>query len=142
MKALNKQARRNYTVEDSLEVGIMLTGAEAKAARAGRIDLNKSYAKIIRGELFAVNIAIHVPGEEGEIITRSRKLLLHKKELLKLSLLVKQGKLTLIPLKMYNTRRLIKLELGVCKSKRKVDKRAQLKKRVVNRQIERELKER
>lgn len=136
MKILNKRARHHYKILEEIEAGISLTGAEVKALRAGKANISQSHGKIIGQEAFLVNANIST----GEKPTRTRKLLLHKREIVSLSSKIKAKKLTLIPLKIYTKGRLIKVKLALAKSKRKFEKKESLKKADIKREIERELR--
>ena len=140
MQILNKRAKFDYEVIEKLEVGIELLGAEARALREGRGSLNNSYAKFIGDQLYLVNASIQAQGPRGYEATRSRKLLLHKKEARSLQGKMSQQKLTLVPMKVYNTRNLFKLELALAKSRKKYEKRELIKRRDLDRELERELK--
>lgn len=142
--AQNKKAHHEYFVIESLECGIELCGTEVKSLRAGRVNLKDSWCSVVDGEIF-VN-AMHIsPYEQGNIFNRDpmrvRRLLLHKKEILRLYGLVKQGGYTLIPLSLYFKGSRVKLQLGLCKGKKLYDKRADIAKRDAKRNIERALKE-
>lgn len=142
--AQNKKAYHEYFVIESLECGIELCGTEVKSLRAGRVNLKDSWCSVVDGEIF-VN-AMHIsPYEQGNIFNRDpmrvRRLLLHKKEILRLYGLVKQGGYTLIPLSLYFKGSRVKLQLGLCKGKKLYDKRADIAKRDAKRNIERALKE-
>lgn len=142
MKVLNKKARYDYQILEKYETGIALIGAEVKAIRAGKININQAYAKEIDGEIFLINANISVPGKKDYNPTRSRKLLLHKKEITSITTKLKAKKLTLVPTKVYTRGRLIKAEIALAKSKRKFQKKELLKRRAIEREVERELKER
>ena|ERR1700722_5880294 len=140
-----KKALFDYSVLDTLEAGMVLTGDEVKSLRAGHVSLIGSFAHIKDGELYLVNASI-TPYKQAYIkredqIARSRKLLVHKREIAKLIGLIAQKGATLIPLKIYVTERgKIKLELGICKHKKAPDRKQELKERDINRQTRRELK--
>lgn len=138
MSIINKKARFNYILLERYEAGIALTGGEAKTIRSGRGDLSNAYAKFVNGELYLVNANIPTQSEKLNP-TRSRKLLMHRSELISLASKVKAKKLTLVPVKLYNTRRLVKLEIALGKSKRKFEKKESIKKKDIQREIEREL---
>ncbi len=141
MKTKNKKALFNYKLEPGrVEAGIVLTGGEAKAVRLGKTDLSNAHARIVEGEVYLVNANIPIEGKKSYNSTRSRKLLLHKKEIVSLESKVKQRKLTLVPVSVYTKHRLVKVELALGKSKRKFEKRQTIKKRDIDRDIERELK--
>ena len=130
MEVINREARFNYFILEELECGIALTGTEIKAIREGKVNLKDSYAVIRHGEVYVVNMHIS-EYKEGNIFnhepTRSRKLLLHKKEILKLKEKTKQEGLTIIPLKLYFKKDKVKVLIGICKGKKLYDKRASLK---------------
>ena len=139
--AVNKKAKFNYSVEESLECGIELQGTEVKSVKAGKFSFSDCYAKIDNEELWLVGLYIS-PYDFGNRFNhdpaRSRKLLVHKKEIKRLKRKVQEKGLTLIPLRFYIKRSLVKTELGVCKGKKLVDKREDIKKRDIERDLERE----
>jgi len=141
--AENRKARHEYFIIESLEVGIQLTGTEIKSIRAGKVNMTDSYAQISNGETWLHNMHI-AEYEHGNRYNhepkRSRKLLIHKKEIKKFSDIIKQQGLTLIPLKLYFKGNWLKCELGLCKGKKLYDKRESLKNKETNREIERALK--
>lgn len=143
--AQNRKARHNYFIEETYEAGIVLTGTEVKSIRQGRINLKDSYADIMQGEVYVHNMHIS-PYEQGNIYNRdpirSRKLLLNKREINKLTGYIQQKGLSLIPLQVYFTRGLVKIKLAVAKGKRQYDKRADIAKRDAERNMERALRER
>jgi len=134
----NKKAQFDYEAIEKVEAGIVLSGAEAKAVRAKKVDFTGSYARPIGGEMFLVNLHIGVTGEDSR---RTRKLLLNKKEILSLETKMKAHKLTAVPLSLYTSGRLIKVELALVRGKRVHEKRAQIKKRDIERDIESEFKD-
>ncbi len=141
----NRRARRDYHVLDTYEAGIVLKGTEVKSLRAGKVHLKDSYAEVTdKGEIFLLSAHIS-PYEQGNIYNhdpeRPRKLLLHKKEILRIASRVAEKGLTLIPLRMYFKRGRAKVELGVCKGKKLYDKRAAVQERQVKRDLERVVKE-
>lgn len=137
MVIVNKKAKADYQILESLEAGIVLTGVETKAVRAKKVDFLGSYIKPLGGEMFIINMHI---GFEGEGDTRrTRKLLLGKKQILALSLKQNQQKLTLVPLSLYTKGRLIKCELALAKGRKSHEKRERLKQRDIEREIEREM---
>ena len=141
MKVKNKKAFFNYKLEpERVEAGISLTGGEAKALRTGRFDFSNAHARILDGEIYLVNVNIPIEGKKDYNPTRSRKLLLHRKEIVFLETKMKQRKLTLVPISLYTKRRLVKVELALGKGKRKFEKRQTIKKRDINREIEKEMK--
>jgi len=138
--AENRRARHDYHILDSFEAGIALTGTEVKSLRAGRVNLRDSYGFIKDGELFLENAHIS-PYEQGNRYNadplRSRKLLMHKRQIQRLFGQVKQEGLTLIPLKLYFTRGKVKVDLALCKGKRLYDKREATATRDAKREMER-----
>jgi SsrA-binding protein len=142
--ANNKKAFHDYFVNESLEAGIELCGTEVKSIRSGGVNLKDAWCDIENGEIWVKGMHIS-PYEKGNIFNkdplRVRKLLLHKKEILRLYGLLKQQGITLIPLSLYFKGSLVKLQLGLCKGKQLHDKRATAAKRDANRTIDRALKE-
>ncbi len=142
----NKKARHDYFIEDTIECGIALTGTEVKSIRLGKASIKEAYAEIKKSEVYIVGMHIS-PYEHGNIYNvdalRKRKLLLHKKEILKLERKIKQESITLVPLSLYlNNKGLIKVKLAVCKGKKKYDKRYDIAKRDSEMRIKREIKNR
>ena len=131
--AHNRKARHNYTIEDSLEVGIVLSGSEVKSLRAGHANIAESYATEKDGELFLINAYIpeyKQAGRDNHEPRRPRKLLLHKRQIGRLIGAIQREGMTLVPLKLYfNNRGIAKLELGLAKGKRQYEKRETEKKR-------------
>jgi SsrA-binding protein len=141
MRVFNKRARFEYELTpEKVEAGIVLKGVEAKAFRDGRINLSQSHVRILNGEAYLINANIPVEGMQKYEPTRMRKLLLHKNEILALVTKTKQKNLQIVPTMMYNKKRRIKLELTLGKSKRKFEKKDSIKKKDIERDIERELK--
>ena len=143
--ATNKKAFHNYFVEESLEAGIVLSGTEIKSIRQGGVNLKDAWCAVEEGEMLVKQMHIS-PYEKGNIFNkqplRERKLLLHKREIMRLFGLVKQQQgLTLIPLSIYFKGSLVKVQLGVCRGKKLYDKRATAAKRDADRNIQRALKE-
>ena len=136
MKVFNRKAKYNYRFIEKYEAGIVLTGDEGKAVKQGKVDIDKTYVKAIGNELYLINANFNKPGDTG-----SRKLLLHKEEIISLLTETKAKRLTLIPTKMYTRGRLIKLEFALAKSKRGYEKRDLIKRKDIERDIERELKD-
>lgn len=138
MEILNRQANHNYFVIDTYEAGIALTGTEIKSIRMGKCNIKDSYAIIKNNEIFLLNTHISAY-DKGNIFnheeTRTRKLLLHKKEILKLMNNVNLDGYTLIPLKIYFVKGRAKVLLGVCKGKKNYDKKETLKERDIQREI-------
>ena len=138
--ANNKKAFHGYFVDDKYEAGISLVGTEVKSLRAGQVNLKDSYCSIKDGELFANGIHIS-PYEKGNIFNRdprrTRKLLMHKKEILKLFSLTSQKGYTLIPLSLYFKDSKVKVEVGLCRGKKLYDKRDAEAEKQANRDSER-----
>ena len=134
----NRKAYHEYTVLDSYEVGLVLTGSEIKSIRAGQVNLRDSYASVQNGEIWLNNAHIapyHQANRENHEPRRTRKLLLHRREINRLTGRVQEKGLTLVPLKLYLKNNRAKIELGLAQGKKKYDKRASLKEREANRQI-------
>ena len=142
---INRRARFDYELGDSIVAGIILTGPEVRGARLGRIRLTGSYANLKQGELWLTNMSISIPdtarkiGEEKEQTT-ARKLLVTKKQLSQIEEAKKQG-LTIIPTKLLNQGRFIKVELSLAKGKKNWDKREAIKRRQQDRETKRIIKE-
>jgi len=141
----NKKAYHDYFVEESFEAGVVLVGTEVKSLRAGKAQLVDSYAVFRGEELFLLNAHIS-PYSHAAIDnhdpTRSRKLLLHKKELLRLLGKVNERGFSLVPLKLYFKNGRVKAEIGLVKGKKMHDKREVMKEKAMNKDVERALKER
>jgi len=135
MLILNKKAQFNYFLFDRHEAGISLMGGEARSIRNHNADLSNSFVKIIGNEAFLVNANIPIEGKLNYDSTRSRKLLLHKKEIISILSNIKAKKLTLVPTKMYNKGRKIKLEIALAKTKRKFEKKESIKKKDIEKEI-------
>lgn len=142
--AQNKKARHDYFVEETYEAGIELCGTEVKSLRAGRVNLKDSWCSIVDGEIFVNGMHIS-PYEQGNIFNcdpmRVRKLLMHKKEILKLYGTVKQTGYSLIPISLYFKDSKVKLQVGLCKGKKLYDKRADMAERSAKRDMVRAIKE-
>ncbi len=141
----NKKAFHDYFVEESMEAGIELAGTEVKSLRAGAVNLKDAWCSIVEGEIF-VN-GMHVsPYEQGNIFNRDpmrvRRLLLHKREILRLFGLMKQQGYTLIPLSLYFKGSRVKVQIGLCRGKKLYDKREDAARRDMKREADRALKER
>ena len=143
--AQNRKAFHDYFVEDKYEAGIELAGTEVKSIRAGTLNLKDSYCTIKDGELFVHSMHIS-PYEKGNIFNkdprRPRRLLMHKREILRLFAKVKQDGYTLVPLSVYFKDARVKVEIGLCKGKKNYDKRAATAQRDARREIDRTMKER
>jgi SsrA-binding protein len=141
MKIFNKKARFEYELTgEGVEAGISLLGAEAKSVREGRVDISQAAIRILGDEAYLINANIPATGIQKYDSTRMRKLLLHRGEILSLITKMKQKKLQIVPIRVYNKGRLIKLYLELGKAKRKFEKKEALKRRDINRDIEKELK--
>lgn len=143
--AENRKANLNYEILETFQAGLVLNGQEVKSIKSGRIQLAGSYV-IFQGEdlfLTGANIPAYQPANAPQEYApeRPRKLLLHKKELKYLIGKIKEKGLTLVPLRVYNQKRKIKLEFGLARGKRKQDKREKIKKQDTQREIERALKQ-
>lgn len=143
--AKNKKAGHDYFIDDSYEAGIELFGTEVKSIRAGQVNLKDSWCDIKNGEIFVNGMHIS-PYEKGNIFNRdpdrSRRLLMHRREINKLYGLVQQQGIALIPLEMYFSGSRVKVKIGLCRGKKLYDKRNDMAKRAAQRDIERSLKER
>lgn len=142
--ARNKKATHDYHIEETFEAGIVLTGTEIKSIRQGKVNLQESYARIDKGELYIVGMHIS-PFEQGNRFnvdpTRTRKLLMHKEDIHKLLGKTKMKGLTLIPLDIHLRNGFAKMQLALGKGKKLYDKRQTAAKRDADRMIERKLKE-
>ena len=141
--AENRRARHDYFIEDTYECGIALVGTEVKSVRAGKVNLKDSYAQVKNGEMLLVGMHIS-PYDQGNIFNkdpfRTRKLLLHKREIRKLNSLSQTDGYSLIPTRLYIRDGLVKVELAVAKGKKLYDKRADAAKRDAKRDIERAMR--
>lgn len=143
MEILNRKARFNYFIIEEIECGIELFGSEVKSIRNGNCNIKDSYGVIRNNEVYLINMFIK-NYKEASIFnkeeTRKRKLLLHKKEIIKLKEKIEKEGYTLIPLKVYFNKNKVKVLLGLCKGKKTYDKREVLKEKEIKRKIEREIK--
>lgn len=145
MKIINRKAPFDYQLLDHFEAGINLFGAEVKAVREGHVDLSGSFVRFLGSEAYLVNANIFpykYARPESYDERRTRKLLLHKKEIISLKSKMEGSSLTIVPISVYTTHGLIKVELALAKSKKKFEKRESIKKRDINREIAEELKRR
>lgn len=142
--SMNKKAKHDYFIVESFEAGIELVGTEVKSIRQGGVNLKDSWCGIDHGELYVKGMHIS-PYEKGNIFNkdpfRVRKLLMHKKEIMRLMRLVKQDSFTLIPISLYFKGSRVKMQVGLCKGKQLHDKRADIAKRDAKREIDRALKQ-
>ena len=139
----NRKARHDYFVIETYEAGIELFGTEVKSLRAGTVNLKDAYCEIDGGELFALGVHIS-PYEQGNIFNRDplrpKKLLMHKREIMKLAGLVSREGYTLVPLSLYFKGSMVKMAVGLCKGKKLYDKREDAAKRDADRMIEKQMK--
>lgn len=142
--AQNKKAYHDYFVDESYEAGIELCGTEVKSLRAGKVNLKDSWCSIVDGEIFVNGMHIS-PYEHGNIFNRDpvrvRRLLMHKKEIMKLYGTVKQTGFSLIPLSLYFKGSRVKVQVGLCRGKKLYDKRADMAAKSAKRDIDRAMKE-
>ena len=144
--AQNKKAFHDYSVMDTIEAGIVLTGDEVKSLRAGKGNLTGSFVVPKNGELFMINTHIspyshaYQKSADDELTRRSRKLLLHKREIDRIIGDVSRKGVTLVPLKLYWSKGYIKVEFGLCKHKKAPQRKEELRERDIQRQTRRELK--
>lgn len=145
MEIINRKARHDYFIEDRYEAGIELTGTEIKSIRDGNANIKECYGIIRKHEVFLLNMFVS-QYKEGNIFNhnekRTRKLLLHKKEIRKIEDKITLQGLTLVPLKLYFKNNILKVELGVCRGKKNYDKRETMKERDIKRKLEKTLKNR
>lgn len=143
MEIINRKAYHDYFVDDIYEAGIVLTGTEIKSVRNGNCNIKDCYGIVKSNEVFLLNMYIG-QYKEGNIFnhseTRSRKLLLHKKEIKKLDEGIKLKGITLVPLKIYFKNNKLKVSLGVCRGKKDYDKRESIKQRDIKREMQKTLK--
>ena len=141
--AQNKKAYHDYFVEESMEAGIELCGTEVKSLRAGKVNLKDAWCSVVQGELLINGMHIS-PYEHGNVFNRDpmrvRRLLMHRREILRLYGLVKQAGYSLIPLSLYFKGSMVKVQVGLCKGKKLYDKRQDLAVRAAKRDIERAMK--
>ena len=142
----NRRARHEYFILESMEAGIVLSGTEIKSVRAGNVNMKDGFARVDKGELWLYNVHIS-PYEKGTYYNkdplRPRKLLVHKKQLLKLNMKIREKGLTLIPIKMYlKEGKRAKIELAIAKGKQQHDKRDSMAERDAEREIARSVRER
>ena len=138
--ATNRKARHDYHIDDTFEAGIALTGTEIKSIRAGRVSLRDSYATVKEGELWLLNTHI-APYLHGTYANheprRPRKLLMHRREINRITGKLQEKGFTLVPLRLYLKNNLAKVELGLARGKKQYDKRAALRQRETRREIDR-----
>ena len=142
---VNRKARHNYLILETYEAGLVLQGSEVKSLRDGEANLKDSYARILKGEAFLLNAHISPYSAASQFNhdpTRTRKLLLHRHEIGRLTGKVKERGLTLVPLKLYFRKGKAKVELGLAQGKKLYDKRQTLRQKAAQREVERSLKSR
>ena len=143
MRIVNRRVFHDFQILEKFEAGINLIGPEVKAVKTEHMDLTGSFVKVVGNEAYLVNAKIYPPSFarlENYDLARTRKLLLHKKQILALKTKMAQSNLTIVPLACYTKRGLIKLELALAKGKKREDRREELRKRDLAREVERELK--
>lgn len=142
--AQNKKAYHDYFVDERYEAGIALFGTEVKSIRMGAVNLKDAYCSLKNGELYVLGMHVS-PYEKGNIFNREprrdRKLLMHKREIMKLGGLVTQKGYTLVPLSLYFSGKNVKVEIGLCKGKKLYDKRDSLAEKQANREMDRRMKD-
>ena len=143
MEILNRKAQNDYFIEEVYEAGIVLTGTEIKSIRNGNCNIKDCYGIIRNHEVYLLNMFV-ASYKEGNIFNhdekRSRKLLLHKKEIKKLEEAVQMKGLTLVPIKLYFKNNILKVSLGVCRGKKDYDKRESIKERDMKREALKNIK--
>src|SRR5512135_1228722 len=143
--ATNRKAYHDYEVEETHEAGVVLTGTEIKSIRAGSVNLRDSYAQVRNGEMWVMNVHIapYEPASRQNVDPyRDRKMLMHRKEILRLFGRAQEKGLTLIPLRLYLKKNKAKVEIGLARGKKEYDKRDAIAKRESAREIDRAVKER
>ena len=142
--AQNKKAYHDYFVDERYEAGIALFGTEVKSIRMGAVNLKDAYCSLKNGELYVLGMHVS-PYEKGNIFNREprrdRKLLMHKREIMKLGGLVTQKGYTLVPLSLYFSGKNVKVEIGLCRGKKLYDKRDSLAEKQANREMDRRMKD-
>ncbi len=142
--AVNRRARHDYAIEDTIEAGIVLTGTEIKSVREHKVNIAEAYARVDKGEawLIGAHIAEYSQGNRNNHApTRTRKLLLHRDQIAELTGLQAAKGLTIVPLRMYLSRGRAKLELGIARGKKTHDKRRSIAERDMRRELDRESKQ-
>ena len=143
--AVNKRAKFDYDLQETIEAGLVLTGAEVKSVKLGHIQLKGAFLDIKKGELWLKNAHISKYGpagvQEGYVPDKSRKVLVHKRQLKRLIGKKKAEGLTLVPVRVYNKGNFVKLEFAVAKGKKQHEKRETIKKRDIDRQLRQKMKE-
>jgi SsrA-binding protein len=145
MQIQNKRARFDYQILEEVEAGLALTGAEVKTLKEGRGDISHAFVRIRDGEAWLIGANIPQYGHSSSQTydpLRTRKVLLHKEEIISLGTKMSQANLTLVPVKVYNKGRLVKVRLALSKGKKQFEKKETTKRKDIQRQIERDLKDR
>lgn len=143
MKITNPRVFHDFNILETLEAGINLTGREVKSIRGSRMSLDGAFVKIVGSEIYLINAQIFLypyARPEGYDAKRTRKLLLHKKEIISLKSKLASTRLTIVPLECYNSHGVFKLKIGIARGKREYEKREKLKRRDIDREVQRELK--
>lgn len=143
-KIINRRVRYDYHLLEKFEAGLGLSGAEVKSIKAGKINLNESFVKIIAGEAWLINAYVNpysYADNRDYDPKRNRKLLLQKNELLKLTQQTKEKNLTIVPVACYTKKRRIKLEIALARGKKKHDRREAKRKKAIQREVEQTLKD-
>ena len=142
--AENREARFEYFIEDSVEAGISLDGGEVKSIKSGNVSLKDAYCTVYRSELYIKGMHVAVYDKGGPFNSkdsrRDRRLLLHKREIVKFAAKINEKGYTLVPLKIYLKQSLIKVEVGLCKGKHTYDKKQSIKERDLDRSARRDVK--
>ena len=138
MKIVNRRAKFDYQIIETYEAGISLTGAEVRAVKNGKVDISHAHIKIINNEILMINCVI--TSDNVEDLSRTRKILLHKNQIVSLASKVEAKKLTLVPVLVYNKGPLIKVRIALAKSKKKFEKKRVIKKRELEREAGREFR--
>ena len=140
----NRKAERDYALQDRLEAGVVLTGTEIKSIRQRHVRLEESFARVVRGEVFLYNCHI-TPYEQGNRFnvdpTRTRKLLLHRREIERLIGVMSRKGMALVPTKLYVKRGIAKLEVAIAQGKRQYEKRERIRQREVERELQRAVRQ-
>ena len=143
MRITNRRVYFDYEVFDTYEVGIELTGPEVKSIKMGKASLEGAFVKILKGEIYLINLNIHpYPFARADNYNskRTRKLLLHKKEIISIKSKLKASNLTIVPLECYNKHGFVKLKIALAKGKRKYQKKEKIRRRDIDREVEREVR--
>ena len=138
MQIINKKGRFKYKIGEAYEAGIVLSGSEAKAIKLFGVDLGNSFCKVINGEMYLVNANIPVSSDENPF--RSRKLLLHKNQIIQIISRIKRQNLTVVPTKLYTRGQLLKIEIALAKGKKAYEKKESIKRKDLEREAEEEVK--